>query len=254
MSIRDSQTRTNMTISLQDKHILITGGLGTIGQAIALRAHEAGATLTIWDTQPSARAGMNAYAIDTTDESAVGQGFSALGSCPDIIINCAGIFTHLKPFASLELCEFNEVQTNTMGCFLVCREALRRYKDALTIINMSSALSAKAIPLASAYCASKAGIDSLTRSIAAEYGTKGVLAVSLNPGPVAGTMLDRGIDEIAALMGAPREAVQQQILDVIPSGKLVDPQEIAALALFIASGQAPSLQGKQINIDGGFTS
>jgi NAD(P)-dependent dehydrogenase (short-subunit alcohol dehydrogenase family) len=243
-----------MTISLQDKHILITGGSGTIGQAIAAKAKEAGATITIWDKCPSILAGVNVQAIDTTDENAVSQGFAELTSCPDIIINCAGIFTHLKPFATLELCEFNEVQTNTVGCFIVCREALRRYKDALTIINMSSALSAKAIPLASAYCASKAGIDSLTRSIAAEYGPKGVLAVSLNPGPVAGSMLDRGIDEIAALMGAPLEAVRQQILAVIPSGKLVDPQEIAAMAFFIASGQAPSLQGKQINIDGGFTS
>lgn len=243
-----------MTISLQDKHILITGGSGTIGQAIAAKAKEAGATITIWDKCPSILAGVNVQAIDTTDENAVSQGFAALTPCPDIIINCAGIFTHLKPFATLELNEFNEVQTNTVGCFLVCREALRRYKDALTIINMSSALSAKAIPLASAYCASKAGIDSLTRSIAAEYGPKGVLAVSLNPGPVAGSMLDRGIDEIAALMGAPLEAVRQQILAVIPSGKLVDPQEIAAMAFFIASGQAPSLQGKQINIDGGFTS
>lgn len=243
-----------MTISLQDKHILITGGLGTIGQAIALGAQEAGATITIWDKCSSGLPGVNVQSIDTTDENAVVQGFAALTPCPDIIINCAGIFTHLKPFASLELSEFNEVQTNIVGCFLVCREALRCYKDALTIINMSSALSSKAIPLASAYCASKSGIDSLTRSIAAEYGPKGVLAVSLNPGPVAGAMLDRGIAEIAALMGAPHEAVRQQILAVIPSGRLVDPQEIAAMALFIASGQAPSLQGKQINIDGGFTS
>ncbi len=243
-----------MTTSLKNKHILITGGSGDIGQAIATKAREAGATITIWDTQEPAQGDYQFQAIDTSNDTAVVQGFDNLTSFPDIIINCAGIFTHLKPIEALELAEFSELhQVNTTSCFLVCREGLRRYKDKLTIINLSSALSSKAIPLATAYCASKAGIDSLTRSIAAEYGDKGVLAVSLNPGPVQGTMLDQGVAEIAALMGAPLGAVEQQIRDVLPSGVLIEASEIADLALFIAAGQAPSLQGKQINIDGGFT-
>ncbi|MDA3835767.1 MAG: SDR family NAD(P)-dependent oxidoreductase, partial [Spirochaetales bacterium] len=238
-----------MKTFLQHKHILITGGCGTIGQAIAWKAKETGATITLWDTKTVSLADYNVQNVDTTDEIAVQEGFANLESMPDIIINCAGIFKNFKPLAALELNEFNELHhMNTTSCFLVCREGLRHYKGNLTIINISSALSAKAIPLASAYCASKAGIDSLTRSIAAEYGTQGVLAVSLNPGPVAGSMLDNGIDEIATLMGAPREAVIQQMLDVIPSGKLVDVEEIAAMAVFIATGQTSSMQGKQINI------
>ena len=82
---------------------------------------------------------------------------------------------------------------------------------------------------------------------------RAVLAISINPGPVAGNMLDSAINEIAQLMNAPKEAVKQQILDVIPSGQLINVQEIAAMALFIASGRASAMQGKQINIDGGFT-
>jgi NAD(P)-dependent dehydrogenase (short-subunit alcohol dehydrogenase family) len=236
-----------MTKNLKNKHILITGGIGGIGQTIAKLAKESGATITIWDIN-------QANPIDTTNEDSVQQGFTDLETFPDIIINCAGIFTHLKPFTALELSEFAELhQTNTVGCFLVCREALRRYKGKLTIINLSSALSTKTIPLGTAYSASKAGIDSITRSIAAEYGDKGVLAVSINPGPVHGAMLNRGMAEIAGLMGAPEEAVAQQIKDVIPSGMLVEACEIADLALLIASGAIPSMQGKQIHIDGGFT-
>jgi NAD(P)-dependent dehydrogenase (short-subunit alcohol dehydrogenase family) len=241
-----------MTLSLKNKHLLITGGSGGIGQIIAVQAKKAGASVTIWDLQQPKQT--NQYqAINITDETAVQKGFEEITSFPDTIINCAGIFTRLKPFAALELDEFNELQTNTTGCFLICREALRRYKKHLTIINISSALSQKTIPLATAYSASKAGIDSITRSIAAEYGDKNVLAVSLNPGPVQGEMLNRGIAEIAGLMDAPKEAVEQQIRDVIPSGMVVKPEEIASLALLIAAGQIPSIQGKQIFLDGGFT-
>lgn len=237
----------NTIMQLNDKHILITGGKGGIGKTIATLAKEAGATITIWDINSSSP-------IDTTAEESVCQGFDNLVSFPDIIINCAGIFTHLKPFVALELSDFNALhQTNTVGCFLVCREALRRYSGQLTLINLSSALSTKTIPLAGAYSASKAGIDSITRTIAAEFGDKGVLAVSLNPGPVQGEMLNRGIAEIAGLMGAPKEAIEQQIKEVIPTGMLVEANEIAAMALLIAAGTIPSMQGKQIHIDGGFT-
>lgn len=242
-----------MSISLKNKHILITGGAGGIGQTIASKAHEAGATITLWDIQENGSQD-KVVTVDTTDEQAVSSGFDALPSFPDVIINCAGIFSHLKPFTALEISEFNELlHTNTTGCFLVCREALRRYQEQLTIINLSSALSTKTIPLAAAYSASKAGIDSITRSIAAEFGDKNVLAISLNPGPVQGTMLDRGIAEISEFVGAPAEAVEQQIREVIPSGMLIEPSEIAALALVIAADKLPSMQGKQIHIDGGFT-
>ena len=250
-----------MTKSLQGKHILIPGGGGEIGQTIAEMACKGGATVTIWDKKSADRVSQDTcqyQTIDTTDEIKISTAFKELettNNLPDILINCVGIFTHLKPFEALDLAEFTEhFQTNTTSCFLTCREALRKYKKRLTIINISSALSQKAIPLASAYSASKAAIDSLTRSIAVEYGAKGVLAVSLNPGPVAGTMLDNGVNEIAGLMGAPVEAVKQQLLDVIPSGQLTSSKEISRLALFIAAGQVPSLQGKQLNIDGGFTS
>ena len=242
-----------MTQSLKNKHILITGGSGGIGQVIAAMAQKAEAVITIWDVQEPQEAVDHFQALDITDEKAVIQGFATLQNFPDIIINGAGIFTHLKPFTALELNDFNALQTNTIGCFLICREAVRRYKNNLTIINLSSALSAKTIPLATAYSASKAGIDSITRSIAAEYSDKGVLAVSLNPGPVQGNMLNQGIAEISGLMNAPKEAIAQQIRDVIPSGMLVEPEEIARLALLIASGQLPSIQGKQIFLDGGFT-
>ncbi len=243
-----------MTTSLKNKHILITGGSGGIGQTIAKQAEKAGAIITIWDIKP-ANSDHESHTVDTSDEEDVFHGFDILTTFPDIIINCAGIFTNLMPFTSLEVLDFTELHdTNTLSCFLVCREALRRYQDHLTIINLSSALSTKTIPLATAYSASKAGIDSITRSIAAEYGDKNVLAVSINPGPVHGEMLNRGMAEISGLLGAPKAAIAEQIREVIPSGMLVEPTEVAAIALLIASGQVPSMQGKQIHIDGAFTS
>jgi NAD(P)-dependent dehydrogenase (short-subunit alcohol dehydrogenase family) len=245
--------------SLNKKNILIPGGGGEIGQNIAKSASEAGAGVTIWDKRTAEKSQDNYHyqIIDTSDEKAVRAAFAELeqeDKLPDILINCVGLFTYLKPFTALELNEFTKLfQVNTVSCFLTCREALRRYKEKLTIINLSSALSQKAIPLTAAYSASKAAIDSLTRAIAGEYGQKGVMAVSINPGPVAGAMLDNGVKEIAALVGAPEQAVRQQILDVIPSGSLTAKEEISSLALFIPMNKAPSLQGKQINHAGGFS-
>ncbi|MEN8257196.1 MAG: SDR family oxidoreductase [Thermodesulfobacteriota bacterium] len=249
-------------MTLEKKNILVVGGAGTIGSAVAKLASEHGAQVLIWDKDVSAirdLASKEKWAtsqVDSCNEQEVVEAFNLLvssGRLPDIVVNAAGIFTHLCPLEALGLAAFEEViHTNLAGTFLICREAIRHCGNNLVLINISSSLSQKPIPMAAAYAASKAAIDSLTRSIAIEYGAKGVRAVAINPGPVEGKMLSDGLTEIAQAIGAPNEAIMEKIIEGLPTGKVVTAGEVAELAIFLAGRGADSINGQAINLDGGF--
>lgn len=249
-------------MTLKKKTILIVGGAGTIGSAVAHLASEHGAEILIWDKDVSTirdLASKEKWAtaqINVDNEDEVTEAFSELvnnGHLPDIVVNAAGIFTHLRPLEALPLADFEEViHNNVASTFLCCREAIRHCGNHLIIINISSSLSQKPIPMAAAYAASKAAIDSLTRSIAIEYGALGVRAVAINPGPVEGRMLDQGLTEIAQAIGAPNEAIMEKIIEGLPTGQVVKAEEVAALVIFLASRNADSINGQTINLDGGF--
>jgi NAD(P)-dependent dehydrogenase (short-subunit alcohol dehydrogenase family) len=251
-----------MNMTLDKKTILITGGAGTIGGAVAKLAHKEGAKVLIWDRDVTpirdlaSKEKWAASQVDVCNEQAVVEAFNLLvtsGRLPDIVVNAAGIFTHLRPLEALALADFEEViHTNVAATFLCCREAIRHCGNNLVLINISSSLSQKPIPMAAAYAASKAAIDSLTRSIAIEYGAKGVRAVAINPGPVEGRMLTQGLTEIAQAIGAPNEAIMEKIIAGLPTGKVVTADEVAALAIFLAGRSAHSINGQTINLDGGF--
>ncbi len=249
-------------MTLEKKTILIVGGAGTIGAAVAQHASKHGAQVMIWDKDVSSirdLASKKKWAVsqvDACNEQEVVEAFNVLitsSRLPDIVVNAAGIFTHLRPLEALDLADFEEViHTNVAGTFLSCREAIRHCGTNLVLINISSSLSQKPIPMAAAYAASKAAIDSLTRSIAIEYGAKGVRAVAINPGPVEGRMLTQGLTEIAQAIGAPNEVIMEKIIEGLPTGKVVTADEVAALAIFLASRGADSINGQTINLDGGF--
>lgn len=120
------------------------------------------------------------------------------------------------------------------------------------MVSVSSALGSRPIPMSAAYAASKAAIDSLTRSIAVEYGPKGVRANAVNPGPVAGELLDRGLAEMAGGLGCPAETVRAQMLSVLPEGRLVTGEEIARAVLFLADDGAAGINGQTLNVCGSY--
>jgi NAD(P)-dependent dehydrogenase (short-subunit alcohol dehydrogenase family) len=249
-------------VQLSEKKMLVIGGAGGIGRAIVKRSLEEGARVEVWDRalppddSPYRVQGVAYRQVEAATEAEVFEAFEALESrhaLPDILVNAAGIFTHLAPLASVSLSGFRKVlENNVVSCFLCCREALRRCSEGLVIINISSALSERPIPMAGAYSASKASIDSLTRSIAVEYGPNGVRANAVNPGPVEGKMLDEGVQEIASALGCSPSAIAGRMLESVPLGRLISPQEVAALVVFLAGEDASSINGQTINICGGY--
>jgi NAD(P)-dependent dehydrogenase (short-subunit alcohol dehydrogenase family) len=213
--------------------------------------------VVVWDRAPGVVAGATGRIVDLTREDEVAAGFEELatdGVLPSVVVNVAGVFTALRPVGDVGFDGFMDVvRTNLGSCLLVCREALRRCPlPGLTIVSVSSALGARPIPMSAAYAASKAAIDSLTRSIAVEYGPRGVRANAVTPGPVAGDLLDRGLEEMAGFIGCPAEAVREGMLSVLPAGKVVAAGEIARAVVFLASDASPSINGQTLNICGGY--
>lgn len=238
---------------LTGKTMLVAGGAGGIGRAVVDAGVEAGARVMVWDKVACA----GGRVVDLTSEAEVAAGFGALaeaGMLPSVVVNVAGVFTELKPVAEVGFEGFMDVvRTNVGTCLLMCREALRRCPlQGLSIVTVSSALGERPIPMVGAYGASKAAIDSLTRSIAVEYGPRGVRANAVNPGPVEGALLDRGLEEMADFLGCPAEAVKAQMLSVLPAGRVVAAGEIARTVVFLAGDGASSINGQTLNIDGGF--
>lgn len=241
---------------MKNKRILVTGGLGCIGGAIVDTALEQGAEVTIWDIAepPAERAGITTR-VDAADEAAVEAAFDALAArnaLPHALINAVGVFTALMPFEGLGYADFQKVMaTNAGSYFLTCRGLLRRTKG-VAIVNVSSALGKRPIPFSTAYSASKAAIDSITRSIALEYAQHGVRANAVTPGPVGGKLLDKGLEEAAAVAGCQPQDIGGQMLSLLPQGKLITARDVAELSVFLASDKAGAITGQAFNVCCGY--
>lgn len=170
---------------------------------------------------------------------------SALGTAT-ILVNNAGTDSTGKPVAKLSVDEWTRaLQTNLTGPFLCCRRfvnALESEKRGGRIINISSVH--EEIPRAGAaeYCASKGGLRNLTRCLALELADKGITANNIAPGMVLTPMNQEAIDD----PGKRDEQVQS-----IPMKRAASPDEVAKVALFLASDDASYVDGSTYEIDGG---
>jgi len=244
-------------MTLEQATVLVVGGAGDIGGAVVRRARQLGARTLIWDLrEPDDVDPQHFRRLDAADEDEVGRGFVRLAEdrlLPDVLINAAGVFAQLKPFDALDLSGLLQIlKINAGSCFLTCQTLLRHRPKQVSIVNISSAMSQRPIPMAAAYSASKAAIDSLTRSIALEYAQHNVRANAVNPGPVRGSMLDSGLSDMAEQAGCQTTDLEAGILQAIPQSRLIAPEEVAATALFLADDSASSITGQTINVCGGY--
>lgn len=247
-----------MTFGIEGKKILLVGGAGGIGSVIARDAAALGAEVMVWDIrddhQLPREVGYARVRADSEEEVAAGfDSLAASGNLPSVLINAAGVFTHLKPVEALDKESFFNVVTTNLGTvFVTSREALRRCVPGLSIVTISSSLAKRPIPMASAYCTSKAAIDGLTRSIALEYADKQVRANCVSPGPVKGEMLSHGLSEISEFLDCTSDDVLEMIHSVIPQKRLFSPEEVSRLALFLSGDNSQGITGQTFDVSGGF--
>lgn len=235
------------------KSAIVTGGARGIGRAIVERLASEGATVLIADIDEtegqraaSEIEGAKAYKLDvTSDDSwrgAVKQAAADWGKI-DILVNNAGIAGRSAPAWELSVQEWLDViNIDLTGVWLGCRAVLPGMMAAGygRIVNIASIAGKEGNPNASPYSAAKSGVIGLTKSLAKEVATKGVIINAITPAVIATEILKQVSDEHVKYMTSR-----------IPMGRVGQPEEVAALAAFLASSEVTFSTGAIFDLSGG---
>ncbi len=245
--------------TLTGKSAFVTAAAQGIGRATALAFAAAGARVIATDVNAEKLAdlkapGLRTATLNVLDPTAIAQAARDAGPV-DILFNCAG-FVHQGTL--LEAAEDEWEFAFDLNCRSMFR-TMRAFLPGMlergggVIINMASvASSLKGVPSRFIYSASKAAVIGMTRSVAADYVTHGIRCNCLCPGTVHTPSLDERIAANAAAAGSV-EAAQAAFVARQPMGRLGTPEEIAALAVYLASDAAQFITGQAVVIDGGLT-
>jgi 3-hydroxybutyrate dehydrogenase len=249
---------------LNGKSALITGGGRGIGRAIALEFARNGARVAVAARtaeqveQVAAEIGGDAVALvcDVSDPESVARMFSRMREDfgnPDILVNNAGIAESATLVNTTDELWHRHLSINLSGTFYCTRAALPAMlkRGWGRVINVASIAGKSGAPYIAAYSASKHGVLGLTRSAALELATTGVTVNAICPGYVDTDMVTRGVDQITAKTGRTPEEALDSLKKMSPQNRLVTPEEVAAIALLLASDAGRGINGQGINVDGG---
>ena len=196
--------------------------------------------------------------VDVTDaaqvDEMVRQTVEALGRL-DIIVNNAGGAPGPAPVIALDEAAWNKTMAiNATGTFLCSRAAARQMMaqgEGGKIINISSIAGKKASPFLAAYCAAKAAIIGLTRTMALEVAAANIQVNAVCPGQVDTELQQWGWRLAAGMRGISYEEVIKGVVAEVPAGRLETPDDVANVVAFLASRQSDYMTGQAINVSGG---
>ena len=251
----------------QRRGAVVTGANRGIGKAIALAFLRAG-----WPVVALARSSesldalrreagqlaprIRAMVCDLSDLAQLESAAQALADAepaPAVLVNNAGI-TVSAPLQKTGTADLLRVlQVNTVAPYVLCRALIPRMAEAGggRVVNLGSIASLKGIRYTSAYCASKHALLGLTRALAVEWGKKGVTVNAVCPGWTETDMFSRALDAVVEKTGRSPAEARSAVLATNPMGRAVQPDEVAALVLYLSSPEAAGLTGAALPVDSG---
>ncbi|KAL2480403.1 NAD(P)-binding Rossmann-fold superfamily protein [Abeliophyllum distichum] len=261
------ETTSASSLPLDGRVAIVTGATRGIGRAIAVHLHSLGAKLVINyasnsnladilaselnskvnRSSPVAAVAVKADVSNPEDVKALfDQAEKEFGCQAHILINCAGVLDPKYPtLANTTVEDFDTVfNVNTRGSFLCCREAANRLtrEGGGRIITISTSIVGASLPGYSAYAASKAAVETMTKIVAKELKGTRITANCVAPGPVATELFFAGKNE----------EMIKRLVDACPLGRLGEPNDIAQLVGFLVTNAGEWVNGQVIRVNGGF--
>jgi NAD(P)-dependent dehydrogenase (short-subunit alcohol dehydrogenase family) len=245
------------------KTVVVTGASRGIGRAVALAFAREG--YSVWALARSAEAlqslrseggeRIRPHAVDVADEAALLAASKAIlaDGVPRVLVNNAGI-TVSAPLNKTRTEDLARVMAvNVTAPFILCRELMPAMAQAGggRVINIGSMAAVRGAKYTSAYCASKHALMGLTRALAAEYAKKNVTVNAVNPGWVETDMFTGATSAISKSTGRSEEQAREALASMNAMGRIIQPEEVAALCVFLASEAAGGITGAAYAIDGG---
>ncbi|MFO8079139.1 MAG: SDR family oxidoreductase [Armatimonadota bacterium] len=242
---------------LTDETAIVTGAARGLGRAMAEGLAEFGANIAIFDVidgaetcaEIASECGVQSrfYEVDVTDEGrieqAVGEVVGDFGGI-DILLNNAGIYFQ-TPVVETTLDDWQKIlDVDLNGYFLMAKHVIPRMPDGGRIINIASIAGHSAFEQSAAYCVAKGGVIELTRSLAFEFGARGIRVNAICPGTFETEMTSEMLED---------EDFMESMRVEVPLGRPGRPDELKGLAVYLASDASSYMTGAIIDLDGGWT-
>ncbi|MBP0460077.1 SDR family NAD(P)-dependent oxidoreductase [Streptomyces montanisoli] len=239
---------------LAGRVVLVSGAAGGQGTVTARRLVEEGARVVLGDIRPETKeladelgASALAVTLDVREpdawEAAVARAVERWGKL-DGLVNNAGVL-HQAPLEETTVEDYRRVvDVNQLGVFLGMRAVVPALREAGggTVVNIASVNATQGVPLLAAYCASKYAVLGMTKVAALELGRDSIRVNAVLPGVVS--------TDMTASMP---ERIARHLLDQVPAGRFGAPEEVAALTVFLTSGESSYCSGGSFVVDGGWT-